>query len=420
MNDKIRHNLLRNWFLFLIILPICIAVVAPFFIILKIALIPEGLSASDHRTFVIRPAAQSAQNRSTWDVHNGSMEKSIERLYHEKFVSVTWRFEGDDSFLYWSQPFKQNLRNFDHLSLDITTTAPSFVIGFTDVNNHNVVTKFSISAPVTNNELIIPMNSFDLSKVDTSNIKNVFILITEPVSGTVTIEKLRFTYALFTLSNFKDVLSTAFFGRYFINSAFISIMVMLGNIIFSTMAGFAFASRSFPLRRTFFIATVLMIMIPIQVLMIPTFILIQNLGWLNSYKALIIPFLISPINIFIMKQYISKLPQDFAEAALVDGASYYTIFFRIILPMCKPAIAVVGINTFVSCWNSFLYPFILTNTAHMRTLPVGLALYIGLFDLDWSHLMAASSLSALPVLVVFFCFQNQIIEGMLYGRAHHI
>ena len=152
--------------------------------------------------------------------------------------------------------------------------------------------------------------------------------------------------------------------------------------------------------------------------MIPTFIIIQNLGWLNTYKALIIPFMISPINIFLMKQYISKIPRDYAEVALVNGASYFQIFFKVILPMCKPALAVVGINTFVTSWNSFLYPFILTNTAEMRTLPVGLALYIGLYDVDWAHLMAASSLSAVPVMIVFLCFQKQIVEGMLYGTGY--
>jgi len=195
---------------------------------------------------------------------------------------------------------------------------------------------------------------------------------------------------------------------------------MIGNIVFSAMAGFAFAWGSFPLRRPLFISMVAMIMIPMQVLMIPTFILIQGFGWLNSYKALIIPFLIYPANIYLMKQYISKIPRDFAEVARVDGASYFTIFFRIIVPMCKPAMAIVGINTFVNSWNSFLYPFILTNTAHMRTLPVGLALYIGLYDVDWAHLMAASSISAIPALAVFLIFQKQIVAGMLSGTTYNV
>ena len=409
-----------NLILLLIILPLFIAVVSPFIIILKIALRPESLPTSKGHEFLIKPFEQTAQQKDAWEINKGTIVENLIPLDDETIYSITWNFEDKDSFLFWSHPYKQNLMNFESILLDLATTAPSLVVGFTDIYDHNVVTTVDINPALSRHTISIPLNKFDLNKIDVQNLKNIFILITDPPEGSLLLEKIVFKYLHVTMANFKDVLSTAFFSRYFINSAFISILVMLGNIIFSMMAGFAFTARSFPLRRTFFMATVLMIMIPMQVLMIPTFILIQNLGWLNTYKALIIPFLISPINIFIMKEYIAKIPRDYAEAALVDGASYFTIFFKIILPMCKPAIAVVGINTFVTCWNSFLYPFILTNTAQMRTLPVGLALYIGLFDLDWSHLMAASSLSALPVLVVFFCFQNQIIEGMLYGRARHI
>jgi ABC-type glycerol-3-phosphate transport system permease component len=411
---------MMNWMLFMIILPLFIAVVAPFFIILKIALRPEALATSRDHEFIIKPFDQSTQRPSAWEIHKGYIQENILNLNGQTLSSISWDFDSQDSFLYWNHPYKQNLMNFDKIILDIATNTHHLVIGFTDIHDHNVVADVTIKPGHEHQSISIPLNKFDLTKIDVENVKNIFILITEPAKGTLLLEKIVLKYRSLTLANFKDVLSTAFFGRYFINSVFISIIVMLGNIIFSMMAGFAFAARSFPLRRTFFLATVMMIMIPMQVLMIPTFILVQNLGWLNTYKALTIPFLLSPMNIFIMKEYISKIPRDYAEAALVDGASYFTIFFKIILPMCKPAIAVVGINTFVTCWNSFLYPFILTNTAQMRTLPVGLALYIGLFDLDWSHLMAASSLSALPVLVVFFCFQNQIIEGMLYGRIRHI
>jgi multiple sugar transport system permease protein len=159
------------------------------------------------------------------------------------------------------------------------------------------------------------------------------------------------------------------------------------------------------------------IMIPPQVLMVPVFILMKNIGWLNTYWALIMPSLISPFNIFMMRQYISKLPFSIEDAARIDGATDFQIFFKVIMPLSKPALAVVGINSFMGAWNTFLYPFLLTNTANMRTLPVGLALYKSLQGVDWVHLMAASSITAIPIIVVFLCFQRYIIAGLTAGSS---
>jgi len=197
----------------------------------------------------------------------------------------------------------------------------------------------------------------------------------------------------------------------------IAFVITVANLLLSTMVGYAFARKDFPYKKLLFFSIVGSIAIPPQVLMVPTFILMKHLGWLNTYSALIIPNLVMPFNIFLMKQYISKLPIAVEEAARIDGAGEFQIFWRVILPLSQPALAVVGINTFMGSWNTFLYPFLLTNTVEMRTLPVGLALYKSLHGVDWVHLMAGSAITALPVIVVFLMFQRHIIEGLTRGST---
>ena len=402
--------------LFLIILPLFLAVILPFFVILKIAFIPEGLAKSDNKALIIWEPSKNYNPQ--WKYNNADFSHESIKAQEDIYESFSWDLKNEDSYFKWIHKYAQNFLDFRNIVIKLNSSVPEIILGFKDIHDKETSCVVKIKKTDSWTNITCPLNNFDLKKIDKTNIKHFFITVKKQSSGTLMIKKIFCPYRLFTISNFKEVLSAAFFGRYFLNSAFIAIIIMITNILFSTMAGFAFAFGSFPLRKTFFAATLLMIMIPVQVLMIPTFIIIQNLGWLNTYKALIIPFMISPINIFLMKQYISKIPRDYAEVALVNGASYFQIFFKVILPMCKPALAVVGINTFVTSWNSFLYPFILTNTAEMRTIPVGLALYIGLYDVDWAHLMAASSLSAVPVMIVFLCFQKQIVEGMLYGTGY--
>jgi len=218
-----------------------------------------------------------------------------------------------------------------------------------------------------------------------------------------------------TLKNYIDVWTSGPFDRYFFNSAVIAVSVTAGNIILSLMVAYAFARRTFVGKKMLFGTILISMMIPAQTLMIPIFILMKHLGWLNTYWALIVPSLVIPFNVFLLKQYISGLPVDLEEAARLDGANAFQILFKIVLPLCKPALAVIGINTFLGSWNTFLYPFLLTNTTEMRTLPVGLALYKGLHGVDWVHLMAGSSLAAFPVIIVFLVFQRMIISGLTSG-----
>jgi len=153
----------------------------------------------------------------------------------------------------------------------------------------------------------------------------------------------------------------------------------------------------------------------VHVLIIPMFVEMRVLGWIDSYAALIVPFLVHPIAVLLMRQYIAALPTELEDAARVDGAGEMYFGFRIVAPLCKPAMAVVAIQVFLVNWNLFLFPFIFTTRPEMRTLPVALAFFQGYQEIDWPHLLAASTLATLPILAVFLAFQRQIISGLTAG-----
>lgn len=219
-----------------------------------------------------------------------------------------------------------------------------------------------------------------------------------------------------TLRNYLDVWKSGPFARYFLNSVIVSALVVAGNVLFASMVGYGIARRQFRGKRILTVAVVATLMVPRQITMIPLYILISKMHMLNTYFALTLPFLVDAFNVFLISQYVMSLPAELEDAARVDGASDMGIFFKVVLPLSRPALAVVGINTFLVNWNSFLYPLILTNTEGMRTLPVGLALYSqGEHSVDWGHLTAGSTVCALPIILVFLAFQRHIIEGITAG-----
>lgn len=219
----------------------------------------------------------------------------------------------------------------------------------------------------------------------------------------------------FTLKNYIDVWSYGPFPRFFFNSLLVAVIVTLGNMIFCLMVGYAFARKAFRFKNILFLSVIVVLMIPVHILIVPLFLIIKNLGWYDTYFALIVPWLVNPLGIFLMRQYIQALPKDLENQARIDGAGEFRILFEIVAPLCKPALAVLAIQVFLVNWNSFLFPFILTSSEKMRTLPVALALFQGYQTIDWSHLFAASSLSAMPVIIMFLFFQRQIISGLTAG-----
>lgn len=208
------------------------------------------------------------------------------------------------------------------------------------------------------------------------------------------------------------------FDRYFVNSVVVVTIVLIGNILVCSMAGYAFARYRIPGGKFLFFLVISMIMLPKQVILVPLYILMQKLHLIDTYAALTLPFTADPFNIFLIRQFLVSIPPDCEEAARLEGAGEFTVLFRVVMPMLKPALAVVAIHTCLINWNSFLFPFILTNTTSMRTLPVGLALLSqGAHSTDWGHLMAGALIASLPVIVAFLIFQRQIISGLTSGMT---
>jgi multiple sugar transport system permease protein len=220
------------------------------------------------------------------------------------------------------------------------------------------------------------------------------------------------------LRYYGEVWNSGPFDRYFINSLVVAAVVVTGNIIFCTMAGYAFARYRIRGGKLLFFLVLSTIMLPKQVILVPLYIEMQRMGLIDSYWALTLPFLVDPFNIFLIRQYLLSIPTDCEEAARIDGAGELFILFRVVFPMLTPVLAVVAIHTCLTNWNSFLFPFILTNSTSMRTLPVGLALLSqGAYSIDWGHLMAGAVLSALPVVIAFLIFQRRIIGGLTTGMT---
>jgi len=221
-----------------------------------------------------------------------------------------------------------------------------------------------------------------------------------------------------SLRYYAEVWQAGPFDRYFINSTVVAVVVLVGNIVFCTMAGYAFARYRIRGAKLLFLLVLSTIMLPKQVILVPLYILMQKMGMIDTYWALTLPFLVDPFNIFLIRQYLLGIPSDCEEAARIDGAGEFTILFRVVFPMLKPVLAVVAIQTCLTNWNSFLFPFILTNSTDMRTLPVGLALLSqGAHSVDWGHLMAGAVISALPVVAAFLVFQRRIIGGLTAGMS---
>lgn len=219
----------------------------------------------------------------------------------------------------------------------------------------------------------------------------------------------------YTLSNYFDVINSDSFDTYFINSAIVASLVTIGNVFFCTITAYGIARRNFR-SKSFLMTTILgVLIIPSHIIMIPLYRMMVTFGWINTYYSLIVPWLITPFGIFMVWQYIKMIPVELEDAAKIDGAGLFYILFKIIFPLSKPILVVLAIFTFLSQWNSFLFPFIFTNDVEHRTLSVGLTFYLGKQSIDWGHLMAGAAISSLPILLLFLFFQKQIIKGLISG-----
>jgi len=219
-------------------------------------------------------------------------------------------------------------------------------------------------------------------------------------------------YKRFLWRNFKDAWEAAPFARYFFNSIFIATAVTIGQVITSALAAYAFARMEFKFKETLFMVLLGTMMIPKQVILIPDYAIISTLGWINTYYALIVPFVAAVFGIYFMRQHFETLPQDLFDAASIDGCGRLRTLFQVVLPISKSVIITVALFTFIMFWNSLLWPLVMTNTPEMRPLQVGLAVFNQESGTDWELLMSASTFSILPLLLLFFIAQKQFIEGV--------
>jgi len=216
-----------------------------------------------------------------------------------------------------------------------------------------------------------------------------------------------------TLDNFSRLFDRLSFGRYFFNSTVVALVVTISNLLFCSMLGYALAHLNFPGKRIIFGAVLGTLMIPGLVTFIPQFVLVVNLGLANTLPALFLPFLVAPFGVFLMRQFFLGMPRDMLEAGRIDGAGELGIFFRLFLPLAGPALATLGILTFLASWNNFLWPLVVASTERTYTLPVALALVsTGQNQTDYGLLLAGASVVVLPIILVFLFFQRYFIEGI--------
>ena len=205
-------------------------------------------------------------------------------------------------------------------------------------------------------------------------------------------------------------------GRYLVNSALVAVCVVVFNVVTAATVGYVLGRRRVPGTRFWMLGILATLMVPKQTLMIPLYLVLARLRLLDSYAALILPFAVDAFSIFLVRQYVTQLPMELEEAARVDGASDWAIFRRVVLPLLKPVLAVVAIQSFLANWNSFLFPLVFVDSDRLRTLPVGLALLSQTeHSVDWGFLMAGSTVASLPVIAVFIAFQRRILSGILAG-----
>ncbi len=202
------------------------------------------------------------------------------------------------------------------------------------------------------------------------------------------------------------------FGRYYLNSIIVTVSVTIVQITIASLAAFAFARLRFRGREPLFLLYLSTLMIPFPVTLIPNFLIIKSLGWYDTLIALIVPSLFSVFSTFLLRQYYRGIPIDLDEAARMDGASSLRIWSQVIVPLSGPVLATLAIFVFQGTWNEFLWPLVVTTSDNVRTIPVGLAAFVGQYSTAWGPLMAGSVIALLPVLIIYVLGQNWFVKGI--------
>ena len=218
-------------------------------------------------------------------------------------------------------------------------------------------------------------------------------------------------------SNYRNLWKTVPYNRYFINSVFIATASTLLTLFFCSLGGYAFAKYDFRGQKILFGILLASMMVPFQVLLVPLFGLMYDIGWLNSYKAIVIPFSVGAFGVFLMRQFIVSIPSELLDAARIDGCSEFGIYYRVVLPIIKPALGALTIYSFLGSWNGYLWPLIILRDEAKYTLPIGLANLVGIYRQDYGMLMAGTLLSLMPIVILFLAMQREFVQGITLGSV---
>jgi multiple sugar transport system permease protein len=202
------------------------------------------------------------------------------------------------------------------------------------------------------------------------------------------------------------------FTRYFFNSGVVAIAITVGNLILCSLAGYSLTKFRYRGRGLSFLLILSTMMLPLEVTMVPLFLIVKQLDWLNSYQGLIVPFMVDGFGVFLMRQYMLSIPNDLIDSARIDGASELRIFWTIVMPLCKPALVALAVFTFREAWDMYIWPLIIITKDSLRTLPLGISLFMSSYGTSWDQLMAIAVLGTLPMILLFFFLQRAFIQGI--------
>jgi multiple sugar transport system permease protein len=212
--------------------------------------------------------------------------------------------------------------------------------------------------------------------------------------------------------NYAEAWNAAPFGRYFLNTTFVAVMVVIGMLITSTLAAYTFARMEFWGKNVIFALFLATMMIPFETTLIPNYIIVTRLGWYNSYYALIVPWIASVVNIFLLRQFFASIPQELYDAAALDGCGHLRTLWSVMLPLARAPLAATVIFSFLGSWNSLLWPLMVTGRENMRPLQLGLSVFVNTDSNEPQQLMAAATFTIAPIIVLYFLAQRQFIEGI--------
>ena len=218
-----------------------------------------------------------------------------------------------------------------------------------------------------------------------------------------------------TLANYVTVLSDGRFLRWFANSFGIATTVTLSNVFFDSLVGYTLAKFQFRGRYLVFIAILSTLMIPTEMLVIPWYVMAKNFGWLDSYWGIMFPGMMTAFGVFLMRQFFETVPNDFLEAARVDGLNEFQIWWKIAMPLVTPALSALAIFTFLGNWTAFFWPLIVTTDKDLYTLPVGLSSFAVEQSIQWEMIMTGAAIATIPTLLIFLFFQRYIVRGVMLG-----